>query len=262
MFLCLCVQVCVSVHVCVGGCVCLCKCVCVQASVFTSMYACMCACGHCACTRVFVYVVCVYVCMCADVQVRVCAHVCAFTSACVCVCTCVYCLPFRSQLGLALSARLESLPARVCPRRGHQQPWGSRCDSHKDREAAAVSLTKYGGPPARTWVRAGREHAETSVEGSEASSSLAARSRPERRSGGRQLTFAPTLSSRPATECLQVSPLPPAPCFPHPLSGDDDTGDIIPPASWGHLRTGLLCTGRGRPWNAKVGAGVLPSPPD
>ena len=63
----------------------------------------------------------------------------------VCVCMCAYCLPFKSQLGLVLSARLEVLPAEVCPRRGHQQLWGSRQDSHKDAEAAAVTLTKHGG---------------------------------------------------------------------------------------------------------------------
>ena len=88
------------------------------------------------CVHVFVYVcrvcgMCVRLQMCVFVQVRVRAHMCAFTCArvcmsldvCVCagasvctrvcfyVCTCAYCLPFQSQLGLALSARLEALPA-------------------------------------------------------------------------------------------------------------------------------------------------------
>jgi len=242
MFLCLCTQACVFVHVCVGGCACVCKCVCVCRRLCAGACMHMCMCGHCVHAHVFLCMSCV--CVCVRVRMCVlcrceCVHTCVLLRLRVCVCMCAYCLPFRSQLGLALSARLEALPAQVCPRRGHQQPWGSRCDSHKDGEAAAVPLPKYGGRPARTWVRAGREHAETSVEGSEASSSLATRSRPECHSGGRQLTFAPTLSSRPASEWLQVSPLPPAPCFPHPLSGDEDTGDITPPASWGHLRTGF-----------------------
>ena len=198
--------VCICACVCRWVCMCVQMCVCVQASVCRCMYAHVRVWALCACTRVSVYVVCV--CMCVRVRMCVlcrceCVHTCVLLRLRVCVCMCAYCLPFRSQLGLALSARLEALPAQVCPRRGHQQPWGSRCDSHKDGEAAAVALPKYGGRPARTWVRAGREHAETSVEGSEASSSLAARSRPERHSGGRQLTFAPTLSSRPASECFR-----------------------------------------------------------
>ena len=151
---CVCRWVCMSVQMCVCAGICVHVYVCMYVCVWAlCMHTCFCVCR--VCVRV-------YVCRCAGASV--CTRVCFYVCMCVCVCTCVYCLPFRSQLGLALSARLESLPARVCPRRGHQQPWGSRCDSHKDREAAAVSLTKYGGPPARTWVRAGREHAETSVE--------------------------------------------------------------------------------------------------
>lgn len=59
------------------------------------------------------------------------------------------------------------------------------------------------------------------------------RNHPKRRSGGHQVTSALTPSSLPVTEWPQVSPLPPAPRSPHPLSGDDDTGGVVPPTSWG-----------------------------
>lgn len=74
------------------------------------MYACVSVCGRCVCTSVSVCVVC-------GMSVRVCVCRCASVCTCVCfyVCVCAYCLPFKSQLGLVLSARLEVLPAQVCP---------------------------------------------------------------------------------------------------------------------------------------------------
>lgn len=79
---------------------------CVCAGVRVHLRLCECVWALCASTCLCVSVVCdmctcVCVQMCVFVQVRVCAH----------VCVCAYCLPFRSQLGLALSARLEALPA-------------------------------------------------------------------------------------------------------------------------------------------------------
>lgn len=153
----MCVCLCERISIWVGGCACLCKCGCVCAGVCVHVHVRMCECvwALCACT-----------CLCMSVVCVVCVYVCR--CVCLCRCECVHtCVPLRVHVCLLLALPESAWTCPQCqarspssigvPRRGHQQLRGSRCNSRKDREAAAVALTKHGGRPACTWARAGNK---------------------------------------------------------------------------------------------------------
>lgn len=150
-----CVYLCGCISIWVGGCACLCKCVCVCAGVCVHVHVRLCECvwALCASTCLCVSVLCdmcVHVCMCADV------HVCAGASVCTRVRVCLL-LALPESAWTCPQCQARSPSSIGVPRRGHQQLRGSRCNSRKDGEAAAVALTKHGGRPACTWARAGNE---------------------------------------------------------------------------------------------------------